>query len=412
METAIDDVITLKKDDFGNTDVPASAKQILYVDMTGLAGYYTNAKAPMTLGAYRSSKLAPNAIVFMPKGVTTTDDNFAYMTDGNNLRASKNIILTDKQPFYSPYNIQVASENFAQYTRKLTYDGYEKDVNAMVMLPYALSVSGGLHSNPEVDGNANGKFSFTVNEMKSANLTEQSRNHNYGIAYFAPVSGEKTVANRPYMVKVDEASVEGSEVSFKAIEKGALIQATSPMSSRTGSGENNAYSYNYLFTGETVNGSLDTPGMTVKLQSEGSYSGQQYDRADSEAIFYFANNMFYNLYKLMSSKRYLYAYPFHPVYSFSGNISNNVKALGGLDITLEPDDVDGIRDFAQVSNPDLAVRTGKGFIQFTSAKDQTVSILSLNGTAYSKVTMNAGDSKTISLPAGVYVVNNVKIIVK
>ena len=135
------------------------------------------------------------------------------------------------------------------------------------------------------------------------------------------------------------------------------------------------------------------------------------------SIFYFANNIFYNLYKLTPTKRYLYAYPFHPVYAFEGTIPseipNSVKSLGGLDITFEdPSDLDYIRDTAKAFVHDLMVRSGKGYIQFTSDKDQTVNILSLNGTSYSRVTMNAGDSKTISLPAGVYVVNNVKIIVK
>jgi len=308
---------------------------------------------------------------------------------------------------------------YAKYTRNLTYADYDKDVYAMVMLPYEMTLEDGKHINPAVDGQSSGQNSFWVKEMKSASLVEQNRAHDYGKAYFENVAGEKTAANRPYMVMVDENTVTGDDISFVAIEKGALIQATSPMSSRTGNGEEGAYSYDYLFNGETVSGSVNVgtaekPVMmnSVTLKSEGSFSGQKYDRADSEAIFYFANNMFYNLYKLMSSKRYLYAYPFHPVYSFTGQISNNVKALGGLDITLEPDDVDGIRDFAQVSNPDLAVRTGKGFIQFTSAKDQTVSILSLNGTSYSRVIMKAGDSRTVPLPAGVYVVNNVKIIVK
>ena len=63
-------------------------------------------------------------------------------------------------------------------------------------------------------------------------------------------------------------------------------------------------------------------------------------------------------------------------------------------------------------SPDLAVRSGKGFIQMTSDKNQTVDIRTLNGTSYSMVNMNAGDSKTVNLPAGVYLVNNVKIIVK
>ena len=428
VQEAIDKVITNKKDDFNHTDIPASAKQILYVDMTGLKGYYKNGQATQSLGEYRTSTLAPNAIVFLPKGALETENNFAAKTDGNNARASRNIILTDKQPFYSPYDIQVPSQNYAKYTRILTRPDYDKDLKAMVILPYALSIQSGKHVNPAVESEniTEGKNSFDVMSMTSAILEEQSKDHNYGLTYFTKVSGEKTEANTPYMVKVDETSVEG-DVSFVAMEMGALIKASTGMRTRT-IPENQLETidnkkadgtYKYLFFGASVeSGTLDVPEKaSLTLTPEGGYSGQAYDRGASEAIFYFANNIFYNLYKLTPAKRYLYAYPFHPVYAFEGTIPseipNSVKSLGGLDITFEdPGDLDYIHDTTKAFVPDLMVRSGKGYIQFTSDKDQTVNILSLNGTSYSRVTMNAGDSKTISLPAGIYVVNNVKIIVK
>ena len=425
VEDAIDKVIRVKKDDFEHTDIPASAKQILYVDMTGLKGYYKSAQASQSFGAYRTSKLAPNAIVFLPKGALETENNFAAKTDGNNTRASRHIILTDKQPFFSPYDIQVPSQFSAQYTRKLTYEGYDLDVNAMVMLPYGLTISGGKHTNPEKEDGAGqeGKFSFEVMEMKTTTLEEiAGTNHDYGIAYFDKVEGEKTVANRPYMIKVDTVSVDGDTVSFKAIERGALIKATTGMQTREVADyeTTDKGTYKYLFYGEEVGeGSVaivaqdksvvNVSGVTLK--SEGSYSGQTYDRAASNKIFYFANNKFYNLYKLTAARRYLYAYPFHPVYSYTGNIAY-VNMLEGLNITYEPYDLTGIKDMAIAKKADLAVTSGKGYLQMSAVKDQTVRVLSTSGTVVSRVVLKAGDSKTIDLPAGVYVVNNVKIIVK
>ena len=172
-----------------------------------------------------------------------------------------------------------------------------------------------------------------------------------------------------------------------------------------------------MFKGESVGGSVNNdnvPSGSITLTPEGSYSGEIYDRAISNAIFYFADNKFLNLYKLMATKRYLYVYPFRAVYTFDGNLApNTVKALNGLDISFDmPGETDGIIDRTISQVPDLAVRSGKGFIQMTSAKDQVVNVFSLNGTSYSRLMLNAGDSKTVTLPAGVYVVNNVKIIVK
>ena len=427
VEDAIDNAITAGHDSFtaSPVDFPASAKQILYVDMTGLAGSYKNAQATQSLGAYRTSTLAPNAIVFLPKGATESEPNFASKTDGNNSRAARNIILTDKQPFFTPYDIQVPSQFYAQYTRNLTHYDYEKDVNAMVILPFQLTIdSSGKHENPsleEGDGQE-GKFSFTVNTMNSADMSE-GENHNYGIAYFTPVQGERTEANKPYMIKVDEASVEGENISFKAIEKGALIKATTGMSTREVADYDAADkgTYQYLYYGETVdNGSLTlsktgqpTKNLSLTMTSEGSYSGQVYDRAASEAIFYFANNKFLNLYRLINTERYLYAYPFHPVYTFSGSDASQVRTLNGLDVTYEPIDATGIRDLAISKKASgLAVRSGKGYIEVSSSKDQTVTVLSTGGSIFNRVALGAGESKTINLPAGVYVVNNVKIIVK
>lgn len=392
--------------------VPESSKEILYLDFSQLKGVYEITTSTHQSMEDYSATNAPNCLIFLPEGHSAPNNNVAFKQSSGSFMAANNIILTDKQPFYSPYNIQVDPANYAKYTRKLTYADYNKDVYAMVMLPFALTVEDGKHINPSVDNQPSGKNSFWVREMKSASLVEQTRSHNYGIAYFDNITGAQTAANKPYMVVVDAATVQGEDISFEAIQKGAYIQATQGMSPRNGTGEHGAYSYQYLYNGESVNGTLDTPSMTVGLHSEGSYSGQKYDRYDSENIFYFANNSFYNLHKLMKSKRYLYAYPFHPVYVFDGNATSPVNKLGGLDITFEPFDLDGIQEMSKAYVPDLAVRSGKGYIQVTTSKGQTVDIRSLNGTSYSKLEMNAGDSKTVVLPAGVYVVNNVKIIVK
>ena len=413
---AINDAIDQAKEEGHPETVPNSQKEILYLDFSQLAGIYQVTDNQNQSMQDFADNNAANCLIFLPKGHSAPNNNVAYMMeDGTSFKAANNIVLTDKQPFYSPYDIQVDVAKYAMYTRKLTYSTYDKDELAMVMLPFALTLgSNGYHSNPSIVVNnvelPAGQNSFEVKMMNSASLAETSTaGHDYGVAYFAPVTGEKTAANRPYMVKVDKGTVQG-DPSFVAIEKGAYIQATTGMSLRNVTGEDNQnHVYNYIFTGEQVSGSMDDPSMSVTLMSEASYSGQKYDRAHSEKIFYFANNKFLNLYKLNPTLQYLYAYPFHPVYSYTENAGANID---GLNITFEPFVVDYIHEVTKSFNPDLAVRSGKGFIQMTSDKNQTVDIRSFNGTSFSTVNMNAGDSKTVNLPAGVYLVNNVKIIVK
>ena len=394
----INDAITTAVASGDDINVPKTKSQILYVDGSDL--YSMISSANVTLQTLKTG-MADNALVFLPENTTSTLDNVAFKTSSGSFRAGKDIVLTDRMPFFTPYDIQVDAANKAIYTRTVTRDLYGKDLLASVILPYSLTISDGIHTNPD-------NTTFKLTKMASTNfsLEEQEKYNYYGQALFTNVEGDATEANKPYMVVAED----NGENSFVAAQTGAKVLATTDMKKRSiGGGE-----YNYLYMGEEVSGSVDTPSGNITLTAEGGYSGQIYDRAHSEAIFYFAENKFYNLYRLKSYKRYLYSYPFRGVYSFAGTIDNNVKSMNGFDITFDEGlwNTNGIVDMTSTKVPDLAVRTGKGFIQISSTKDQTVRVLSLNGTTFNKVTMNAGDSKTISLPAGVYVVNNVKITVK
>ncbi|MBR6417244.1 MAG: hypothetical protein IKS36_00380, partial [Bacteroidales bacterium] len=389
-----------------NNGAPANLSQILYVDGSSLHSIInstsgTGSESQTISVETLKGQLAKNALVFVPERSSTVLDNVVNKTSSGSYVAGKDIVLTDRYPFFTPYDIQVESPNKAIYTRTVTRDLYGKDLLASVILPYSLTISDGIHTNPD-------NTTFKLTKMASTNfsLEEQEKYNYYGQALFTNVEGDATEANKPYMVVAED----NGENSFVAAQTGAKVLATTDMKKRSiGGGE-----YKYLYMGEEVSGSVDTPSSNITLTAEGGYSGQIYDRAHSEAIFYFAENKFYNLYRLKSYKRYLYSYPFRGVYSFAGTIDNNVKSMNGFDITFDEGlwNTNGIVDMTSTKVPDMAVRTGKGFIQISSTKDQTVRVLSLNGTTFNKVTMNAGDSKTISLPAGVYVVNNVKITVK
>lgn len=410
---SIDEAIKTATQSGDNINAPKNKNQILYIDCSELHALQTSdITTEGSKVAYDMSKLktglADNALVFMPKNSTSTLDNVAFLQSGA-FYAGKDIVLTDRMPFYSPYDIQVDAANKAIYTREITLSDYGKDALATVMLPFTLSVTNGLHTNAD-------NSSISIWEMGSSDMTLKMKdlNHDYGVSYFKEVSGSSTSANVPYMVKV-EAAPSGTN-SFIAAQTGGKIFATTTttMKSRTvGTSGYNGGTYQYLYTGTSATGTVDG-GSSVSLNPEGSYSGQIYDRAESEAIFFFGNNKFLNLYKLVATKQFLYMYPFRGVYTFDGSVAG-VNTINGLEISFDdPGNLDAIRDInlTKANVPDLAVRSGKGFIEITSTKDQTVNVLSLNGTSYSRVIMNAGDSKTVNLPAGVYVVNNVKIIVK
>ena len=61
---------------------------------------------------------------------------------------------------------------------------------------------------------------------------------------------------------------------------------------------------------------------------------------------------------------------------------------------------------------DMAVIPGDGCITIMAKTDKDVTIHAVNGQTINKCSLRAGDSRTVSLPAGVYVINGVKMIVK
>ena len=375
IEDAIDNVITNKKDDFSNTDVPASAKQILSVDLSGLAGYYTNSQASMTLNKYKNTKLGENALVFMPKGVTTSDDNFAYMTEGGNFRAANNIILTDKKPFYSPYDIQVPSNNYATYKRLRTASTEGLVKKATVVLPFTMKVTGGKHKNDTEDG-----FEFNLRELKK--LTEQTgTTDQYGNGNFELIGGEETEANRPYMVEVISAN--GSDYSFIAAQKGSNIIATPGTT----------------FTGETAGG----------LTNTGTYSGVT---LSTENKFYYFTRDKYVLSETAKGKyTEIYVQPFRAYYVGS-SAGSKLSMFEIVYDELDENDglITGITD-VRTRGP-LSVVTGHGNMMLTSTEDINVTVCNIKGTVVANLKMTAGEQQNINVPAGVYLVNKNKVIVK
>lgn len=72
----------------------------------------------------------------------------------------------------------------------------------------------------------------------------------------------------------------------------------------------------------------------------------------------------------------------------------------------------GVREFQAIPAGAAAVKGGKGFIAMTSATDALVSIYSIDGRRVAVVAAQAGEETTVALPAGLYIANGKKVIVK
>ena len=395
-----------------NNTAPRYMRQILYVDGTKLSAMLNSSENSIIkrLQDLKDS-LAVNNLVFLPVNTTSTLDNTAFKTLSGTFRAGKDIVLKDKQPFFSPYDIQVDAANKATYTRQLSRPDYGQAVNATVMLPFTLTLENGKHTN---DG---GECSFYVNTMKTGAqmATVEGSSVNYGTAYFEPLTGSVTVANKPYMIKVEsiDASVsEGNTISFIATQKGSSIVKTPDP--KTGFVTLPVFS-GKLIMGETAQAKYNP--YDYYFTNYASYSGGKFDRAVSENVFYFANNRYLDLHTLYpGTQQYLMSYPFRGVYTYSTTAPSSAKRMKGFYISYNLDEMEdagfttGLEELG--TKADMMIRSGKGFITITTTADQKFTIRTINGLTLRNVSVNAGSTTTVNLPAGIYIVNNTKITVK
>ncbi len=413
--------------DDNNTNAPATMKQILYIDGSQILSMATTKEkgTPETEGeeapvithdvSELQSKIGENALIFLPLNNTAKADNVAYLTLSNTFRAGRHIKLTDKKPFYSPYNIRVDAANYASYTRDITDESSGMVKNNTVMLPFTLALKNGVHTNAE--GTPGEGKEFTVNTMGTEQPTwKREKDGDYATAYFAKYEEETTEANKPYMIKVEENGFADQDKKqiFIASQTGSLVLATTTGTELEGDGSTGKY-----YTGESgVNASSDAENFV--LTNKGSYSGMKFDRADAddsfanaEKVFYFSQDKYLDLRTLTAKKRYLYSYPFRAAYAYTSTAkSSTAKALRGFYISYdEPQGgTTGIED--ATTEADLMVRAGNGCITLTATRAQAVAINAISGVSMNRVQLNAGETQVVNLPAGIYVVNNVKILVK
>ena len=373
----INAAITAKKDDFGNTDCPADAKHILYLDFSKLLGVYQVADATHSSMDDYSADNAANCLIFLPKGSSAPNNNVAAQLESGEFKAANNIVLTDKQPFYSPYDILVDGANTAQYKRQITWATQGKNTLQTLLLPFTLKVT-----NNGVHEEDNG-VKFTLNKMKASNClsidhAEDANAENFKAkAYFEPITDEASSANVPYMVEVTSAPTgEDKDYPFTITQRGATIKATTSMDKD-----------NYLFKGETASGTIN--GASYSFQNQGSYSGKELTAADG--YFYYAGGMYLNSKNIRPEvSKKLLMYPFRAYYSYTGGGS---AKMGFMEIVFGENETSGIDALARES----------------VAIDENAPVYDLQGR------MIAPSMKALAgqkLARGMYVVNGVKIIVK
>ncbi|MCR5130584.1 MAG: hypothetical protein K6C10_03870 [Prevotella sp.] len=357
-------------DDFGNTDVPSDSKYILYLDFSEMAGIYQTTDSEHGSMEDFSATNAKNCLIFIPVGASAPNNNVAYKMESGGFHAAHDIVLTDKEPFYSPYDITVDAANKITYSRLISKDSYGKVQNASLIMPFAVSVDGGTHTN--IDGST-----FSLHYMQETAALTQIEGKTY--AYFpALVDVTTTKANTPYLVQLTKNSSEDG-VSFVVTQPGTTIKATSGMGS------------DYTFTGATSTGTAtegDAEG-TYNFTSKGTYAGAKIPKADN--VFYFAKNQFVNSGNLAEGYNYANIAPFRAYFATS---SSGAK-LSAFDIIFGEGQGD--------------VPTGIQAVDASQFIDVNAPVYDLQGRMVAPAYRELASKK---LQSGLYVVNGVKIMIK
>lgn len=368
------------------TENNVASNQVLYVDLSGLNNVVATDR--VTFENLRDG-LSSNTLVYLPKGVNAGTYNYASrLQDGSVFYSGNNMKITDKQPFFAPYGITVPAEQYVEYARKITTDENGKVATATVMLPFTISIDdNGLYTN--ADGTSLSVWTMQKDNFISTSAPDGNpMNYKSDVHFVAYTSSTgKTEADVPYMVKVEKGT-DQTETSFVIKQYGSNIEAT-----KTGG----------LYTGDTSTGKLD--GSAFTFTPKASYAGLKLAKTAGN-YFYFGKNMFLNSKNINGD--YLYCYPFRAVYEYGGNTSARA-----FNVTFGENfgDVTGI-ETAKAAETGVEVAPGAGCIEIHALKNAAVVVYDMSGMVVERLDMIAGDTQTVNLPAGIYLVNKNKVSVK
>lgn len=390
----IDEDITNKKE-----NAPVDAKHILYFDASNINSLLFSDMDP-TWGTLTDlkAKLGDNALLYMPEGVTANLKNVVTKSlSGDDFVSENDIELVDQQPFFAPYSIRLNAANEVVYKRKVTLNHNETKKWVSLMLPFTVAVDTETGSYVQTKDNCAFTF-YTMNTDNTFSNAQETDEYIYEAdAHFSPFKGVSvTKPNQSYIVSIDQMEETNSDkVLFVVRQSGSTIEATPATLTQP------------LIQGETATGKIK--GEATTLVNYGSYCGVKVPKTDG--IFYFNKDKFISSLLLDERFQDVYVLPFRSYYACQ-NGANNVRYLN---ISLEPNTetswIDNATETATASAGFMfSAETGK--LTITATKDLRTNIRNINGQTIDTTSLKAGETRTVALPSGIYMVNGTKVVVR
>lgn len=378
------------------TNAPVDAAHILYFDaskINSLLSSNTNA-AWGTLEDLKR-ELGMNALIFLPTGVTDNHDNVASKSlSGDDFVAENNIVLEDQWPFFSPYDIRINAANEVSYKRIVAHNNDTKKWVSIVMpFTVAIDTETGQYTN------ADDKCDFTFYQMNATNAFSKPNPSGELIftdidGHFSPYAGvETTQPNDAYIVRIDRAEMteKDAKLMFILRQRGSTIVKT-PMG-RT-------------IQGAASSGKVD--GQNMDLIPQATFSGAEVDK--TKPIFYFNKDKFVSSLALEVSNT-VKVLPFRSYYDCTGTVTRNIRVIN---ISLEPnnDPTDIQEVTSNATNAGFVFSAQAGQLTVKATKDLRVNVRNVSGQTIDVKALKAGESHSVKLPSGIYVVNGTKVMVR
>lgn len=378
------------------TNAPVDANHILYFDASNVNSLlFSSNNAAWGQLEDLKSKLGMNALIFLPTGVTDNHDNVASKSlSGDDFIAENNIVLEDQWPFFSPYDIRINAANEVSYKRFVANNNDTKKWVSIVM-PFTVAINAetGQYTNED------DKCDFTFYQMNATNAFSKPNSSGELIftdidGHFSPYAGvETTQPNDAYIVRIDRAEMTEKEAKLMFIlrQRGSTIVKT-PMG-RT-------------IQGAASSGTVD--GQNMDLIPQATFSGAEVDKM--KPIFYFNKDKFVSSLALEGVPT-VYVLPFRSYYDCTGTVTRNISHIN---ISLEPnnDPTDIQEVTSNATNAGFVFSAQAGQLTVKATKDLRVSVRNVSGQTIDVKALKAGESHSVKLPSGIYVVNGTKVMVR
>jgi len=413
-----------------------SPKQILYLDFSKTKGVITDNE--IKFSEMRDS-CATNCLVFFPPYNTREAANFARQMDPGDFffTACTNIYLTDREPFFNPYEIRTNAFNYIRYDRHLSSSRRSKLARYQtISVPFRMILHNNVFTSPtDVDFSGTTFSPYTMHATEEVEASAIATGHNYindvvfeNVGRIAEDGEEELVdtlyANRPYLCVIDDNYVfPNDSILMIIVQKGAtVVPSRVPRSTEwviPDYDDESTYLWHRglssvpYWAAEGKFKTTDNQSYTVHFTAYSTYCGVEQD-----SCFYFANGRFYSSRNLVDNDKKAIVRPFRGFikYKLEADNSNAASRMPYFNITLRKRITSNADQFTDVANieqtSDYSVYITRGQITVAANTDNVeVPICNMLGINIANFKLNQGDERTINVEPGVYIVKDKKYLV-